>query len=69
VTAEKLASGEFGFRVERASLGLPANAGQAPVAGYSRRLTLKSDTATVRLLIRDRLTGRYGTLDIRVSQR
>ncbi len=66
VTAEKVASGDFGFRVERATLGLPANASEAPVAGYSRRLTLKPATSTIRLLVRDRLTGRYGTLDIPV---
>lgn len=64
VTAEKIAVGDFAFRVERASLGLPANAGPASVARYSRRLSLKPGTSTLRLIVRDRFTGRYGTVDI-----
>ena len=62
-TAEKIASGEFSFRIERASLGR-ANADTGGLAPYSRRWMLKPETRMVRVIVRDRFTGRYGTLDI-----
>jgi hypothetical protein len=59
-TAEKIASGDFSFRVERASLSR-TNTDPAP---YAQRWALKPATRTVRVIVRDRFTGRYGTLDI-----
>ena len=67
-TAEKIASGDFAFRVERAMLGR-ASVDPGVVAPYARRWTLKPDTTVVRIIVRDRFTGRYGTLDIPVSTR
>jgi VWFA-related protein len=67
-TAEKIPSGDFAFRVERATLGR-SNEAPGAVAPYSRRWTLRPDTAAVRVIVRDRFTGRYGTLDIPVKSR
>ena len=67
-TAEKLASGDFAFRVERATLGR-ANVAPGAVAPYSRRWTLRPETTIVRIIVRDRFTGRYGTLEISVQDR
>ena len=67
-TAEKIASGDFMFRVERASLGR-VNADPGALAPYSRRWTSSADTTIVRVIVRDRFTGRYGTLDIPMKGR
>jgi hypothetical protein len=67
-TAEKVASGDFAFRVERASLNR-VNAEPGAVAPYARQWTLRPDTTNVRVIVRDRFTGRYGTLDIPVISR
>jgi VWFA-related protein len=66
-TAEKIASGDFPFRVERANLDR-TNADPGALAPYVRRWVLKPETRMVRVLVRDRLTGRYGTLDIPVGK-
>ena len=68
VTAEKVASGDFAFRVERASLGAPANAAPGATAPYTRRWALRPDTVTVRVIVRDRFTARFGTLDMPVGK-
>jgi hypothetical protein len=67
-TAEKIASGDFSFRVERATLGR-TNADPGALAPYAGRWILKPETRMVRVIVRDRFTGRYGTLDIPVSDR
>jgi VWFA-related protein len=67
VTAEKVESGDFSFRVERASLGR-TNVDPGALAPYAHRWTLKPETRTVRVIVRDRFTGRYGTLDIPVGR-
>jgi hypothetical protein len=66
-TAEKIASGDFSFRIERANLGR-TNADPGALAPYARRWTLKPETRMVRVLVRDRFTGRYGTLDISLDK-
>lgn len=68
-TAEKIADGNFAFRVERGALGPPPEFGAGATASYSKRLQLRDDTVTVRLIIRDRFTGRRGTLDFPVARR
>lgn len=68
VTAEKIASGDFAFRVERASLGR-TNADPGAFAPYARRWALRPETTIVRVIVCDRFTGRYGTLDIPVKGR
>ena len=67
-TAEKSESGDFAFRVERATLGR-TNAEPGALAPYARRCALRPETSTVRVIVRDRLTGRYGTLDIPIADR
>jgi VWFA-related protein len=67
-TAEKVASGDFAFRVERASLNR-VDAEPGAVAAYARKWTLRPDTTNVRVIVRDRFTGRYGTLDIPVKNK
>ena len=67
VTAEKVASGDFSFRVERATLGR-TNTDPGALAPYAQRWSLKPETRTVRGIVRDRFTGRYGTLDIPIGR-
>jgi hypothetical protein len=66
-TAEKIASGDFIFRVERATLNR-VNAEPGAVAPYVRGWALRPETTNVRLIVRDRFTGRYGTLDIPMNK-
>ena len=68
VTAEKVASGDFAFRVERASLGAPASGAPGATASYTRRWALRPGTATVRVIVRDRFTSRFGTLDMPIRK-
>ena len=68
VTAEKVASGDFAFRIERATLGR-TTAEPGALAPYSRRWALRPETTAVRVIVRDRFTGRYGTLDIPLSRK
>jgi VWFA-related protein len=67
-TAEKVASGDFVFRVERATLSR-VSAEPGAVAPYMRRWALRPETTNVRVIVRDRFTGRYGTLDIPIKSR
>lgn len=63
VTAEKISGGELSFRVERATLErLSPNSGA--LAPYARQWAVRPDTTMIRVIVRDRFTGRYGTLDI-----
>lgn len=68
ITGERLPSGDFAFRVERATLGRIAGAAPGATAGVSFRLPLRPETAALRVIVRDRFTGRHGTLDISLNQ-
>ena len=68
ITGERLPSGDFAFRVERATLGRPAGAAPGATAGLTLRLPLRPETAALRMIVRDRFTGRHGTLDISLNQ-
>jgi hypothetical protein len=68
-TAEKVADGNFAFRVERGALGAPPQLGADATATYTKRLQLRPDTVTVRVIVRDRFTGRHGALDFPVARR
>lgn len=67
-TAEKIASGDFTFRVERAALSKPIDSPSGAVAPYRRQWDLRADTMSVRIIVRDRSTGRYGSLDLPVGR-
>jgi VWFA-related protein len=69
VVAEKPPSGSFSFRVGATTLTVPAGKDTADsVVRYRDVWKIKPDTSTIRLLVRDRLTGRFGTLDIPVKR-
>jgi hypothetical protein len=59
---------DIAFRIERATLGR-TNSDPGALAPYARRWTLRPDTTVVRIIVRDRFTGRYGTLDIPVTKK
>jgi len=69
--AEKTAVGEFSFTVYSASVQLTGDQ-EAPAAGTLARaelgFQLEPDTVTMRVVVRDRYTGRYGTLDLPVDR-
>jgi len=69
--AEKTAVGGFGFQVYSAGVQLTGDQ-EAPAAGTLARGTLrfqlKPDTITMRVIVRDRYTGRSGTLDLPVNR-
>jgi VWFA-related protein len=67
VTAEKIESGDFSFRIERASVGR-TNIDPGALAPYAQHWTLKPETRTVRVIVRDRFTARYGTLDVPIGR-
>jgi VWFA-related protein len=69
--AEKTPSGEYELLAETAHLRRPP--GEAAAVGegllrYTRRWQMKPETSTVRIIVRDRLTGLYGTLDMPVKE-
>ena len=69
--AEKTPSGDYDLVAETATLRRPPR--QGPTGGdgllrYARRWQMKPETSTVRIIVRDRLTGLYGTLDIARKQ-
>ena len=68
ITGEKVASGEYSFRVERATLGRAIGTAPGTTAGFTLRLALRPETAGLRMIVRDRFTGRHGTLDISLNQ-
>ena len=69
VVAEKPPSGAFSFRVGATTLTVPAGKDTTgTVVRYRDRWKIKPDTTTIRLVVRDRFTGRHGTLDIPLKQ-
>jgi hypothetical protein len=69
--AEKTSAGEFEFWIERGRLH-PSETLAMPktevLLRYTKRWKIKPETATVRIVVRDRFTGRHGTLDIPVKE-
>jgi VWFA-related protein len=69
--AEKTRIGDFNLRRSATGVTFPAsneNQVKSGAVRYALRATLKPATATIRLIVRDRFTGRYGTLDLPVNQ-
>lgn len=68
--AEKTTAGAFNLRRNATGVGFPAgNADQINrgAVRYALRAKLTPGTLTIRLIVRDRFTGRYGTLDVPVK--
>jgi VWFA-related protein len=69
VLAEKLPNGSFSYRVEPRALAVPAGTPTADaVVRYMDRWKLRPGTSTIRLIVRDKNTGSFGTLDISTKQ-
>lgn len=63
---EKLKDGKFGMRVDPIQLPFRAKEGMEPYQ-FRYEWALMPDSATVQVIVRDQLTGRYGTLDLPVD--
>jgi VWFA-related protein len=69
VTAEMRANGSFEYYRTTTMLALPEGTSTAgSMVRYADRWTIKPGTSTVRLIVRDRFTGRYGTLDMPLTR-
>jgi VWFA-related protein len=69
--AEKTRIGEFNLRRSGTGVSFPAadeSKTKGGVVRYALRATLNPDTATIRLIVRDRFSGRYGTLDVPLNK-
>lgn len=65
--AEKADGGAFTYRTRDVAFTLPEGSGAASaMMRFTDRWKLNPQTSTVRLILRDRTTGRYGTLDMTV---
>jgi VWFA-related protein len=69
VVAQRRRTGVVAFQKGAAALAVPASADTSgTVVRYRDRWTLEPDTTSVRLIVRDRATGRYGTLDLPLAR-
>jgi VWFA-related protein len=69
VTAEKRLDGTFEYHGGAVTLAMAAADHTADsVVRYTDRWTVGPETTTIRLIVRDRITGRYGTLDMSLSK-
>jgi hypothetical protein len=57
---EKTSTGVLGIWLEQAS----ASRGSAEVVRHTKSWKVNPAASTIRLIARDRFTGRYGTLDV-----
>jgi VWFA-related protein len=63
--AEKTSKGDFSYRLRTSTFTLPpATMPAGTVLRYTDRWQLRPGTATIRVIVRDRTSGRYGTLDV-----
>jgi VWFA-related protein len=69
--AENTSTGPTTIRHEDAAIRFqddPVNDPRSGVVRFTRQWTVSSRTSRIRLIVRDRITGRYGTLDIPVNE-
>jgi hypothetical protein len=69
--AQKAATGLLDTRRQPVRFRLPLEQQRAPgppILRYALGLTLKPETLTIRVIVRDRLAGRYGAIDIAVNR-
>jgi hypothetical protein len=70
VVVGKTRAGVGEFQMKSARIGTPPGK-EGPAAGarlrYAIRFRVAPDTSSVRVVVRDRLTGRFGTLDLEVK--
>lgn len=69
VIADKVESRGSVFRVTQVKLSLPEVSQTGSVVRYTHKWRLQPDTSAIRVIARDRATGRYGTLDIPVIEK
>jgi VWFA-related protein len=68
VIAEKSAQGDYEYRLRTSTFSLPnAPVPDGTVLRYTDRWRLRPGTTVIRVLVRDRSSGRYGTLDVPVK--
>ncbi len=70
VVAEKTAAGESSMQLRRVLVRFPDDPTRdlaSEAAQYSGRWRIDPNTSTIRLMARDRLTGRYGAIDVAVK--
>jgi VWFA-related protein len=66
--AEKTAKGDFSYRLRTSTFTLPPGTLPAgTVLRYTDRWQLRPGTQAIRVIVRDRASGRYGTLDVAVK--
>lgn len=65
---EKTASAPTNVRVQLASIDVPAAATLPATVSVSSVFTLNPQTESVRVIVRDRSTGRYGSVDLPLSR-
>ena len=65
---EKTASAPTNVRVQLASIDVPAAATLPPTVSVSSVFTLNPQTESVRVIVRDKSTGRYGSVDLPLSR-
>lgn len=66
--AEKTMKGDFSYRLRTSTFTLPPGTLPAgTVLRYTDRWQLRPGTQTIRVIVRDRASGRYGTLDVPVK--
>jgi VWFA-related protein len=69
VVAEKLPDGRFSYRVEERTLTVPEGVDRTGnVVRYIDRWKVRPGASTIRLIVRDRVTSRFGTLDVAVDK-
>jgi hypothetical protein len=67
--AEKSPRGDYEYRLRTSTFSLPNTPGaEGTVLRYTDRWKLRPATTMIRVIVRDRSSGRYGTLDVPVKQ-
>ena len=61
---EKTSKGPTNVRVQSAGIQLPPGAAVPAVAPFSATFPLNAQTTSVRVIVRDRASGRLGSLDL-----
>jgi hypothetical protein len=61
---EKTAKGPTNVRVQSAGIQIPAGAATPAVAPFSATFPLNAQTTSVRVIVRDRASGKLGSLDL-----
>ena len=66
--AERMPNGDASFSVTPITVAADAQARESSLARFTKKWRLNPNSSTIVAIARDRLTGRYGTLEIPVAQ-